>query len=167
MKQKIHPDYHPVVFRDRGELRLPHQVDRDQRANHHLGGRKYLSRHRRRDLLGEPPVLHRAGARPRHRRAGGAVPPPVWQQGHGRLTASGGLCPPAITGRPTLEPGGPFPCPHLRFTQAGNSRRTPPLARLGVGFRIEPSVTPLTRKLGSRRREPSFRIPRQRRASGA
>jgi hypothetical protein len=31
------------------------------------------------------------------------------------------LCAPAITGRPTLEPGGPFPCLHLRFTQAGNS----------------------------------------------
>src|SRR5713101_5136671 len=105
--------------RPRGELRLPHQVDRDQRANHHLGGRKHLSRHRRRDLLGEPPVLHRAGARPRQRRAGGAVPPPVWQQGHGRLTASGGLCASAITGRPTLGAGRPVP-----VSSSYGSRRT-------------------------------------------
>src|SRR6516225_11445272 len=89
------------------ELRLPHQIDCGQRANHHLGGRPYLSRRRRRDLLGEPPVLHGAGARPRHGRPGGEVPPPVWQQRQGRLTTSGSLCA-RDHGPSALEPGGPF-----------------------------------------------------------
>src|SRR5713226_8569302 len=105
--------------RPRGELRLPHQVDRDQRANHHLGGRQDLSRRRRRDLVGEPSVLHRAGACLRHGRAGGAVPPPVWRQREGNLTASGSLCASAITGRATPESGGPFSCPQMATDGGG------------------------------------------------
>ena len=91
MKQAIHPDYHPVVFRDRAANFAFLTRSTATSAHHHLGGRQDLSRRRRRDLVGEPPVLHRAGARPRHGRAGGAVPPPVWQQRQGRLTTSGSL----------------------------------------------------------------------------
>ena len=127
--------------RPRGGLRLPYQVDRDQRAHHHLAGRQYLSRRRRRGLVGEPPVLHRAGARPRHGRAGGAVPPPVRQQRQGRLTTSASSCAPAITGRPALKAGGPSRVRIVRFAQAGN---------VGVGSRTEPSLTPATSATGGR-----------------
>ena len=106
MKQAIHPDYHPVVFRDRaaGFAFLTRSTAISERTITWQDGSTYPVVDV--DLVGEPPVLYRAGARPRHGRAGGAVPPPVRQQRQGRLTTSASSCAPAITGRPALKAGG-------------------------------------------------------------
>ena len=47
--------------RPRRRLRLPHPVHRDQRPDDRLGRRRDVPRRRRRDLLGEPPLLHGQG----------------------------------------------------------------------------------------------------------
>src|SRR5262249_61815821 len=73
----------------------------------YLAGAPCAARSGRRDVVGEPRGLHRAGGRSRYGRPGGAVPPPVWQQRQGRLTTSGRLRAPAIStcsgGLPTLS----------------------------------------------------------------
>ena len=110
MKHAIHPDYHPVVFRDRAAnyAFLTRSTATSERTTTWPDGRTYPVIDV--DLVGEPPVLHRADARPRHGRAGGAVPPPVWQH-QGCLTTAGSRWHPAITGRPIPESDGPFQCP--------------------------------------------------------
>ena len=110
MKQGIHPDYHPVVFRDRAAnlAFLTRSTATSERTITWEDGRTYpvvdveIS-------IGEPPVLHRADARPRHGRAGGAVPPPVRQQRQGGLTTSGSLRAPSDHGPSDSEIGRPVP----------------------------------------------------------
>src|SRR5260370_5149493 len=110
-----------------------------------MGGRQDLSRPRRRDLYGAPPVLHRAGACPRHGRAGGAVPPPVWRQRQGHLTASGSLCASAIPGGATPESGGLFLCPQMATDGGGpadpdiQEAQHPYRARASNGTEVTPT----------------------------
>ncbi len=61
MQQDKHPDYHPVVFRDRaaGYAFLTRST-RTERADHRVGRRPELPGDRRGDLLGEPPPSTRA-----------------------------------------------------------------------------------------------------------
>ena len=60
MKQSIHPDYRPVVFRDQAAgYVLPDPVHRREQPDRRVGGRQDLPRHRRRGLRGQPPLLHR------------------------------------------------------------------------------------------------------------
>ena len=151
MKQRIHPDYHPVVFRDRvaNFAFLTRSTATSERTITWEDGR-YLSRRRRRDLVGKPPVLHRAGARPRHGRTGGAVPPPVRQQRQRRLTTSGSLHAPAITGRPILESGGPFPCPHRPIHTASRCWQPPASAPLRGSAPLRPADLIICRRRPAR-----------------
>src|ERR1700750_1420422 len=109
MKQGIHPDYHPVVFRDRAAnfAFLTRSTATSERTITWEDGNTYpvvdveISSVSHPFYTGQARVLDTAGRVEQFRRrygsnAKGARPPQV-------------ACTPAITGRPTLEPGGPFP----------------------------------------------------------
>ena len=114
---------HPVVFRDRAAnpAFLTRSTATSARTITWQDG-AHLSRRRRRDLISEPPVLHRAGARPRHGRPGRAVPPPVrhHRQGHLRPQAAGA---PGDHGPPDSRAGRPVP----RVVGSSPTRLTSPV----------------------------------------
>ena len=97
MKQGIHPDYHPVVFRDRAAnvAFLTRSTAASEPTVAWEDGSTYpvvnveISSASHPFYTGQARVLGVGTGRP-----GGAVPPPVWQQRHGRLTTSGSLCAP-------------------------------------------------------------------------
>ena len=85
MKQGIHPDYHPVVFRDRSAdfTFLTRSTAVSDRTIEWEDGNTYPVVDVEVSSASHP-FYTGAVARARHRRAGGAVPPPVRQRRQGR-----------------------------------------------------------------------------------
>ncbi len=82
MREGIHPEYGPVVFRDRAANHaFLTRSTMTEREDDRVGGRHRLPGRRRRDLRRQPPLLHRHGPRPGHRRPRGALRAPVRKEG--------------------------------------------------------------------------------------